>query len=440
MLWSPIDENDRHTATEDPTLDPPTGHANTVTAAYYHRSATLPLESLQPLVHDALSRVMLQLPAMGAIFDHAVQFIQLRDGRDEEVDALVEEQQNMRFPEPYEKVPCWRLIIAYTSGRRSVSDMVACFVVSEPARDQMCGMDFHRSFSAALLLVNKAKLSKQPSEYPSANSSERLSNSWQGKQTSHTQRHSRFKAVTLGATDTARLLVACVTSKTNLTCVMQAVLAASLFANIHSEFSTLRTAGQISPTHIMGNPSATPCSRYITTHNRAQGWHMTSIWNEGRRIHTASKAELGGKTRSNSRLGFLRREGGYTLCDTKDIGKTSGVSVAVSSMESFQNSKSQQCEKQQEWQTGRMMSSNDSNEISAALSVTLVVGGDGCLTLGFSWLEGDFEDVWLDQVIVNMRRLIGELLHTNGATQTETLPWGGSVSRLIYMVRNLMLE
>ncbi|KGO45065.1 hypothetical protein PEX1_063630 [Penicillium expansum] len=440
MLWSPLDEKFQQSATQGPALDPPSYHANTITAAYYHHSAALPRELLQPLVYNALSRVIVQIPSMVTILPHAVQIIQLRDGRDEEVDVLVEEQRNMRFPELYEKVPCWRLVIAYTSGRSTVSDMVACFVVGEPASDQLCGMDFHRSFSAALLLVNKAKLSKQPSEYPSAKHSKRYSTSRQEKQTNHTQRHSQFKSVTLGTTDTARLLVDCFANKTNITCAMQAVLAASLFSNLSSEFTTLRSAGRISPSGTIEHTIAIPCSEYITTHNRAQGWHMTSIWNEAQRIHTAYNAEPSGKVRSNSLMGFLHRERGYTLCDTKDISETSGVSVGVSSMGSFQNSRSSQSEKQQEWQTGRMMSSSDSNEINAALSVTLVVGGDGCLTIGFSWLDGDIEDFWLDKVVVNMRRLIGELLNTNGATKTETVPWGGSVSRLVCMVRDLMLE
>ncbi|KAJ5187443.1 hypothetical protein N7449_010437 [Penicillium cf. viridicatum] len=94
MLWSPIDEKGGRAAkelaaTEDPALDPLSYLGNSVTAAYYHRSVALPLELLQPLVYNALSRVVLQLPAMGAALHHTVQFIQLQDGRDEEVDALV---------------------------------------------------------------------------------------------------------------------------------------------------------------------------------------------------------------------------------------------------------------------------------------------------------------------------------------------------------------
>lgn len=435
-------------AAERTALDHLSYLGNAATAAYYHRSAALPLESVQPLVYNALSRVILQRPAMGAILHHTVQFIQLRDGRDEEVDALVEEQQNIGFPQPYEPAPCWRLIIAYTSRQSTVSDMVACFVVGEAARDQFCALDFHRSFLAALFLVNEENTSKQPLEYPSRKDSKRLSGictSRHERETSYIQCQSRFKTVTLGTTDTAHLLVDCFSRTTTLTGAIQAVLAASLFVNLPSEFSTMRTAGHISPNGTIGNPIATSCSRYITTHSRAQGWNMSSIWNEARRIHTASKAELSGKVRSNSLVGFLRREEGPSLSDTKDTGGTSGVSVAVSSMGSFQDPKSSESEKQREWQTGRIISCNDSNEIGAALCVTLVIGGDGCLTMGFSWLEGIVEEIWLDRVIVTIKRLIGELLHTNGATKkkpmvAEPVPWGGSVSRLVCLVRDLVLD
>lgn len=435
--------------TKDLALDSLSYSGNAVTAAYYHRSVTLPLESLQPLVYNTLSRVVLELPAMGATLHHAIQFIQLRDGREEEVDRLVEEQQNIGFPVRSEQVPSWRLIIAYPSGRSTISDMVACFVVGASAKDQLCAVEFHRSFLAALLLANEAKLSIQPSEYLSPKDSKGLSGistSRPGKQTSHIQRHSRFKTVKLGTADTACLLVGCLSRKIDITGVMQAVLAASLFANLTSEFSTLHTAGQILPSGtIKKSPVRIPCSRYIAIHNRAQGWPVASIWSEARRIHTASKAELSGKPRSSSLIGVLRREGGSSLFNTNDNEETSEVSVAVSSVGSFRDPKSPESQEQGEWNIGRMISSNDSNDIGAALRITLVVGGDGCLTMGFSWLEGVTQEVWLDRVIVTMKRLTRELLRNNGGPETkpmtpETLPWGGSVSRLVCVVRDLILD
>ncbi|KAJ5187444.1 hypothetical protein N7449_010438 [Penicillium cf. viridicatum] len=188
-----------------------------------------------------------------------------------------------------------------------------------------------------------------------------------------------------------------------------------------------------------------PCPIYIATHNRAQGWRMASIWSEARRIHTASKAKVSGKPRSSSLIGFLRHEGRPSLFDTKDIGETSGVSVAVSRVGSFQDAKSSGSQEQGKWQVGMTISSNNSNEIGVDLCITVLAGGDGCLTMGFSWLEGVVEEVWLDRAIVTMRRLIGELLHNNGTMKTKTmapeiLPWGGSVSRLVCMVRDLRLD
>lgn len=82
---------------------------------------------------------------------------------------------------------------------------------------------------------------------------------------------------------------------------------------------------------------------------------------------------------------------------------------------------------------------------SVLLCITLAVGGDGCLTMGFSWLEGIVQEARLDCVIVTMKRLIEELLHNNCARESktmtpETLPRGGSVFRLVCIVRGLMLN
>ena len=133
------------------------------------------------------------------------------------------------------------------------------------------------------------------------------------------------------------------------------------------------------------------------------------------------------------------------MFNTKDNGETSGVSATVSNVGGFQDPKSSESQEQGEWKIGRMILSNASNQIGAALCIMLVVGGDGCLTMGFSWPEGVVQELWLGRVIVITRRLIGELLHNNGATKTktitpETLPWGGSVSRLVCIVRDLMLD
>ncbi|KAJ5206975.1 hypothetical protein N7491_002394 [Penicillium cf. griseofulvum] len=118
-----------------------------------------------------------------------------------------------------------------------------------------------------------------------------MSTAWKERQTSHTRCQSRFKTVTLGTTDTARLLGDCIANTTTLTGIIQVVLVASLFANLTLVFSALRTAGQVSPTGTMENLIATPCPRFITTYNRAQGWNTASVWNEARRIHTSSKVE-----------------------------------------------------------------------------------------------------------------------------------------------------
>jgi hypothetical protein len=64
--------------------------------------------------------------------------------------------------------------------------------------------------------------------------------------------------------------------------------------------------------------------------------------------------------------------------------------------------------------------------------------------MGFSWSDDIFEEVWLDRVISTLKRIVGELLFTSDTMKatrvSDALPWGGSMSRLVYLVRDLMLE
>jgi hypothetical protein len=131
--------------------------------------------------------------------------------------------------------------------------------------------------------------------------------------------------------------------------------------------------------------------------------------------------------------------------DTRDTTEeTMGVNVIVSNMGSFRDHKQSDSKQQQSWQVGTIICGNGGTELGATLSITLIVGEDECLTIGFSWSDNIIEDVWLDQVILTLRKAIGELLYTSATTKrplaSDALPWGGSMSRLVYLVRDLMLE
>jgi hypothetical protein len=428
--------------------DPLDRSGNVVTAAYYRHSAALPLEGIEPLIYDALKQVALQHPPLGPIVKSMVHFVQLQDRRDEEVDALVEEQQNMGFQQTYEQG--WRLLIAYTSKQSTVSDVIVCFVVHEPLKDRFCGgLAFHRSFLAALLFASEVNPSsqqtKEHSHFTSIRSLSKMSRSRSRALTGQ----SRFRTITLGTRETTRLLDISSSSKTNLTGVIQAALVASLFANLPSEITTLYAEGRMSPREFhslggnMANTNTSPCFSYIETHKR-QELTTASVWNEARRIHSATKAQLARK-KEKAQIDSSQDRKRTKEVDTRDTMEvTMGVNVIVSNMGTFRYHKQPDSQQQQSWQAGTIICGNGGTELGATLSITLVVGEDECLTIGFSWSDSIIEEVWLDQVILTLRKAIEEILYTSGTTKgplvSDALPWGGSMSRLVYLVRDLMLE
>ena len=428
--------------------DPLDRSRNVVTAAYYRRSAVLPLEGMEPLIYDVLKKVALQHPPLGLIVKGMIHFVQLQDGRDEEVDALVEEQQNMRFQQTYEQ--CWRLLIAYTSKQSTVSDVIVCFVVHEAFKDRFCGgLAFHRSFLAALSFASEVYPSSQQTKEHSHFTSIRSLSKMSKSRSKALAGQSRFKTITLGTRETTRLLDVSSSSKTNLTGVIQAALVASLFANLPSEITTLYAEGRMSPREFhsiggtMANTNSSPCFSHIERHKR-QELTKASVWNEARRIHSATKAQLARK-KKDTQIDSSQDRKSLKKVDTRDTTEvTMGVHVIVSNMGTFRHHKQLDSQQQESWQAGTIICGNGGTELGATLSITLIVGADGCLTIGCSWSDGIIEEVWLDQVILTLRKVIEEILYTSGTTKgpllSDALPWGGSMSRLVYLVRDLMLE
>ncbi|KAJ6051227.1 uncharacterized protein N7446_005859 [Penicillium canescens] len=430
MLWNPC--NEKRGRAEGTASDPFDRSGNVVTAAYYRHSAVLPLEGLEPLIYDALKQVTLQHPPLGPIVKSMIHLVQLQDGRDEEVDALVEEQQNMGFQQTYEQG--LRLLIAYIPKQSTVSDVIVCFVVHEAFKGRFCGGSaFHRSFLAALLTANEGNPSSQQTKEHSHFTPIRSLSKMSTSRSRGLTGQSRFKTITLGTRETTRLLDISSSSKTNLTGVIQAVAVVSLFANLPSEITILYAEGRMSPREFhslvgtMANTNTTPCFSYIETHKR-QELTTASVWNEARRIHSATKAQLARK-KNEAQIDSSQYIQSPKEVDTRGTTEeTMGVNVIVTNMGTFRYHKQSDSQQQQDWQAGTIFCGNGGTELGATLSITLIVGEDECLTVGFSWSDSIIEEVWLDQVILTLRKAIEDLLYTSGTTKrplvSDALPWG----------------
>jgi hypothetical protein len=66
-------------------------------------------------------------------------------------------------------------------------------------------------------------------------------------------------------------------------------------------------------------------------------------------------------------------------------------------------------EEGESWKMGRMVFSQSAGVMSAAISVSVITGGDGGLTLGFAWLKGVVDRDVVVKLMRNMQQGIHEL-------------------------------
>lgn len=170
-----------------------------ISAAYSH-PAPIPHESLQPLIYQAVSRVISQHPALSTVFLDAdaqkpyakpryaqLPHLDLRDcvtfveqaprvGNDEDAaqddapaatrnpewDQLVEGYHNTRFDDRWGELPLWRLIISRRQqqppdNNSHATEFIACFVYLHAICDGNSGPAFHRAFLAELQSISQQR-------------------------------------------------------------------------------------------------------------------------------------------------------------------------------------------------------------------------------------------------------------------------------------------
>ncbi|KAJ5770026.1 uncharacterized protein N7511_002077 [Penicillium nucicola] len=186
-------------------------------------------------------------------------------------------------------------------------------------------------------------------------------------------------------------------------------------------------------------PGFTYCGIYSR-----QEFTTASVWHEAQNMHSAIQAELT-RTKINTKMESAQNRRGHKKADTKDSSKkTQGINLMLSNMGDFRDKKQLDSQQSQGWQTENIHQRNTGVEPSAHLSATLTIGGDGCLTVQLSLLDILFEEVWLDAVIATLGNIIRQLIYKSDAMRaarvSNALPWGGSMSRLVYLVRDLMLQ
>lgn len=369
---------------------------------------------------------------------------------DPELDAILEHEHNINFKQRYGELPFWRLVILQESSLHESTpcEFIACFFVHHAIGDGLSGMAFHRSFLAALVALEKndslietvyadeafTVVPPQKDLIPNLEALRPLpisisfllatvwneliprwySRVWTGMNitTDTAYRKTRFRAFSVPAALTTTLTAMARANETTLTGIMEAILSFTVFANLPTEFNVLKVAGPISlrpvlPGDQVDNDSiGTWSNSYVQEHYRPQTSSLDSntayLWNEARNVRSTIKTELS-KKGSNARTGLLKFAGDSHKFFEKTIGGARGESIELSNLGVFQPRENAGSA---EWKVDRVLFSQAGNVVGSPLQVMLATGGDGCLNIGLSWLEGIVETQWAEKVMSDFKENI----------------------------------
>jgi len=123
-------------------------------------------------------------------------------------------------------------------------------------------------------------------------------------------------------------------------------------------------------------------------------------WEKAREVRPTiiKEVEKNGKSSRSALLGWT---GNQHKCWLDKVGKNRTESIELTNIDLWRPKPAMF---EGNWRVGRMTFSQCSSVSGSAYTTATVTGGDGCISIGFSWLDGDLE-MSLMQRFLNSARL-----------------------------------
>ena len=347
------------------------------------------------------------------------------NGRDVELDELLETPHNEAFEnDKSNSTPFWRLLILTNPIKGGDHAFTASFVYHHSICDGSSGLIFHQHFLEALnssriphlrsAIMKTAKTELMPeiekmirfpvsfkkllktfveNKFPSL-----PRGVWAGGAVATTgERH--FRSFTISPEVTSGFIAACKSNGTTVQATLQVLAAASLFSILPPKFKRLDCTVAVSLRRFLDGPVTD--SQMGTFNSSAFDHYERSAfetggfrWNEAHRARDVVAAYMESKGKDDL-IGLLRYVGNYEKFCWDRVGKPRLAAFEISNIGAFKKEPEATDGKPVlesehdglEWSMGRMIFSQSAGVMSAAILVSVVTGGDGCLTLGFAWQE-----------------------------------------------------
>lgn len=355
--------------------------------------------------------------------------------QDLELQSLLQTQHNTGFTPP---LPFWRLCILTEAANPRHFTVV--FVYHHALGDGSSGKSFHRTFLQALhdaaslspgqtkrvvtspqtpLLPNLEAVHPLPVSIPYLLTvafkakiwSPRDPGMWAGGKV-QSPVETQVRHVALPESLTSSLKSLCRGQSTTITAFLQTIVARALFAHLPDIYSSLKCCSSVStrrwlPDIITDDSLGVWVEDYYDYYNRDATSTAKFPWPEAQRSRNTIEATLNqkGKNASSNLLRYVKDF--HQELFLSQLGKPRVTSYELSNIGAVGVDQARDPGKPV---LGRMAFSQSANLVGAAVMLSTVTGGDGCLVLTFTWQKGVVETGLVESVIRSMKAELDDLV------------------------------
>ncbi|KAJ5110065.1 hypothetical protein N7532_002710 [Penicillium argentinense] len=400
-----------------------------------------PTLSAIPAADDTQEPYFVRLPTVD--LDQVVQFTSREHGfpnnvsgkepsPDQDLESLLQEEHNLPFVAPN---AYWRLRVLLDEGDKS--QFTAAFVFHHALGDGSSGKTFHLSFLRALQTLSTTGVTPHKVTSPQTPLppnieeihplplsfwylakkifqakiySPRDPGLWTGSKI-QPPTSTRLRLVPFSKFLVEGLRKCCRQETTTVTALMQTVFARALFAHLPEASTRVNCTGAIScrrflPDIITDESIGVYVADIEESYTRSGVSSPSSIWPEARRSRQTIEAAIA-RQGADAGPNLLKFVNDYQqeLCLSK-IGQDRDKTFEVSNIGVVSSTA-----KPEDPAIGGMVFSQCASVIGNAIGVSIVTGGDGCLTLAITWQECVVEDGLIEECVGfvrdELRRLAG---------------------------------
>jgi hypothetical protein len=438
---------------------------NTGLSVHYKPSDPSSISSLPGLVYAAVAEVIHSHPILFAVpvaagdkdpywgrlpsidVKRAVTFVERStpstidgDGRDRELDALLENQHNTSFKSGYGTLPVWRLVIV--QDPKVQHEFTACFIAHHSMSDGASLQVFQNSFQTALCNAASSSAIQLKADYvvfsnaddPIAPSLEEVHplpipvdppeadnkgpNAWTGSPVQMPCK-TRYVSLSLAPYLAQSFAQECKKHRVTPTAALPSLVAKLLYHNLPPTAEALvcnlpvSLRADLPPKVVegkMGNFIDAFKVKLLRSDLDAQDASNSStntlnIWTHARKIQQDTRRYFANVSPSGepyTNIAFFKLIPDLTALQTSMLGNARAESFEVSNLGAFSQSKSLTSGSALTWQAGKVIVSRGAYVPGASL-VVCVLSGDENLGFGFTWQEGAIADDIVENIVDGVR-------------------------------------